>query len=170
MSDWIDATKRLPERSGEYIVNVGMIGVTTAEYRGEPFGHSRYDAPLYWGRDGQPMPGAVTHWMPLPAGPHPMVANHSRVPTGKLRVPAGVLKRVIGNEFCRLPDTADPPPDLALAINGLANATREEARRQGWWAHALGAANSGECPYPFKVAAWDWWMEGWTAGEQEDGG
>ena len=90
MSDWIDVTKRLPERPGRYIVNIGTVGVTVADYHQPPI-YLVYEGPAHrWVSDGEPLVGPLTHWMPLPVGPDgPLVARHPKAPnpfTSKIEV------------------------------------------------------------------------------------
>ena len=59
MKDWIDCRDKLPEVSGEYIVNIDSVvmELTYLKHRG-----------LWAGDDGDVYMG-VTHWMPLPEPP-----------------------------------------------------------------------------------------------------
>ncbi len=107
MNDWIDATQRLPERSGEYIVNAATIGVTVATYT------PNFPERVWWACDGEPLPGAVTHWMPMPVGPHPMIAKHpERLPAGD---PWSVVKTSHGYRLEHVDAETYGPDDSKMA-------------------------------------------------------
>ncbi len=69
----------------------------------------------------------------------------------------------------RVPELHGIKPDGSLSTKYLLDATEHEAHNQGEWAYTFGM-NVSVNPYVSGSQAFDWWMAGWYAGQENDGG